>query len=142
MDDLDLFGDRVTSTGPPARRCPRCQNKAIQGLGGWTCTHCDWRKYDQAHARGTDPKTSHEAAASLDPETLRETQREVLELFERYGPMADIDLLRQAEHMGSKQSPSGLRTRRHELTEKGFLRASGNYIVNKHRRHIEWELVS
>lgn len=138
----NLFSDYpVTSTGPLKRNCPLCRGMLVQVLGGWVCDTCDFHKSDEAHARGSDPETSHEAAAAQDPEKLRDSQREVLTLFEQHGPMIDLTMMACAERAGIKQSPSGLRTRRHELKEKGLLRHSGRYEVVGKRRHIIWELV-
>lgn len=85
---------------------------------------------DRAHARHTDPGTSHAAAASV--KALTEKQRAVLDLFRRYGPMIDETLiarysaLRQlAEGAPPEQSESGIRTRRSELVTRGDLMDTG-----------------
>jgi hypothetical protein len=77
-----------------------------------------------AKARATDPQTSHDAADSLGD--LRESEREVYELFQTYGPMTDLQLVQYARMNDSKQSDSGLRTRRSELVEARFIRDSGH----------------
>lgn len=76
-----------------------------------------------AHARTTDPATSHRAAASLT--NLRPAQEEVLALFRKYGPMIDEEMLSRAGDEQVKQTPSGLRTRRSELVEAGLMVDSG-----------------
>jgi len=92
-----------------------------------------------AHARNTDPETSHAAARSHAPEKLRISQADVLRLFRRYGPMADGDLLLYADKEGVRQSPSGLRTRRKELVVRGRLRDTGQRVrLESGRRSIVW----
>lgn len=96
-----------------------------------------------AHARSSDPETSHRAAAALGD--IRASQREVLQLFRRYGPMTDKALVEAAEHAGVKQSASGLRTRRHELVELALVIDTGRRMKVYHktervREHIIWKL--
>ena len=104
-----------------------------------------------ARARTTDPDTSHAAAESLDPDVITRNQGAVLRLFEGsdtayQGGLTDAALVtvyeaRMAvdpEHF-PQQSPSGLRTRRKELTQKGRLRDSGNRVrLDSGRLAIEW----
>lgn len=90
---------------------------------------------DVAHARRTDPETSHEAAASID--RIRESQEAVLEALRRHGPMIDEELVERV----SGQSPSGIRSRRAELVVKGMVRFSGSYSVTaSNRRTRIWEV--
>ena len=98
----------------------------------------DW--IDAAYSRDTDPETSMEAAASITPETLRQSQAVVLDLFRRYGPMTDKAMLIHArEHEeGSPQSDSGLRTRRAELVKLGKLKWLGVYQTIDGRKHRMW----
>jgi hypothetical protein len=96
-----------------------------------------------ARARRADPPTSHAAAASLGD--LRPAQREVLQLFRRFGPMHDRALVEAARHVGLEQSDSGLRSRRSELVEAGLVRDSGMEVqltsaYQKPRGSIVWEL--
>jgi hypothetical protein len=49
--------------------------------------------YPAAHARTTDPDTSHEAAASLSSEVIRRSQAEVLDVLRRHGPCTDAALV-------------------------------------------------
>lgn len=93
-----------------------------------------------AHARHTDPATSHEAAASVTE--LTEKQRVVLDLFEQHGPMADHELLR-IYRIGTlpPQSDSGLRTRRSELVAAGKLVQSGpDATTPTGRRALRWDV--
>jgi hypothetical protein len=99
-----------------------------------------------AVARRTDPATSHAAASSV--ENLRETQRAVLELVTHEGPMTDEELARAYEiqmvHQEWRhQSPSGLRTRRSELVQKGLLEDSGEKrVMWTGRKAIVWQLAT
>lgn len=96
----------------------------------------------KAHARRGDPITSHEAADSLDPDTIRESQQEVLRLFRKYKALTDHQLLFVAEEARIAQSPSGLRTRRRELCDLGLLRDTGDKtLLPSGRRAIIWGLV-
>ena len=70
--------------------------------------------YHPARARNTDPQTSHDAAASVTGQT--ETQRHLLELLAAE-PATDMDLMERWHPDWGPATPSGLRTRRSELTE-------------------------
>jgi len=93
----------------------------------------------EAHARGTDPETSHEAAEAISPR-LRELQRLVLD-FAASAPdgFTDVVLNRHFDTHGSTY-----RTRRSELVEQGYIRDSGErhtYGENgKGRRHVIWQI--
>lgn len=97
-----------------------------------------------AHARRTDPITSHEAAASIKSEELRRSQLAVLAMFQRFGPMHDVALVERYESNAlglAKQSPSGIRTRRSELVVQGVLEDSGQKVVlESGRRAIVWRV--
>lgn len=71
-------------------------------------------------SRLTDPPESHAAARSS--RDLTGCQKAVLELLRLRGPLTDLGIERDypklmAEYGWPAQSPSGLRTRRHELVE-------------------------
>jgi len=96
---------------------------------------------DRAHARATDPETSHDAAASLSPKRLRDSQREVFDLFVMYGSMTDPMLQRAAVIEKVEQSPSGLRTRRKELVDAGLVEDTGRRQKTKSgRKATVWDL--
>lgn len=108
----------------------------------------DWTVEPAAHARSTDPITSHEAATSVESK-IRWSQRAVRECFGKKGEMTDRVLCAvypRYHSTGSydwpQQSPSGLRTRRHELTEQGVIVDSGRAEIyaGSNRRHIIWRL--
>jgi hypothetical protein len=83
--------------------------------------------FNVARARRTDPVTSHEAAKSIKPKELTERQQAVLLVYQGEGSMSDEMLLvayRSAKWRAfklPKQSDSGLRTRRSELSKAGLL---------------------
>jgi hypothetical protein len=87
-----------------------------------------------AVARSTDPQTSWEAARSVSH--IRESQNEVLRLFQSRGPMTD----EQARgYYTGKQSLSGFRTRRSELVAQGRLVDTGRRLKGTTgRRMIVW----
>lgn len=96
-------------------------------------------------ARDTDPETSHEAAASVEPK-LRQAQTDILGLFRRHSDhrMTDEALVSLANAwlpLDRLQSPSGVRTRRAELVRAGLIRDSGERVKGSTgRRMIVWEL--
>jgi len=77
----------------------------------------------KANARHSDPHTSHDAARSLSPDKLRDSQKAVLGHFRKFGPMTDTDLVNM--YVGPPQSRSGLRTRRSELAGRGLIEDTG-----------------
>jgi hypothetical protein len=98
----------------------------------------------QAHARNTDPQTSHDAAASV---RVTAGQREVLEIFELLHRATDENVARKHEArclLGTAYaslSPSGLRTRRSELVRLGKIRDSGvRWTMASGRKAVVWEV--
>lgn len=101
-----------------------------------------WQEFVQRPTRPDDPVTSHAAAGTTLIE-LRESQSEVLGLFQDVGPMSDTDLVATAQRLEVKQSVSGLRTRRSELVTMGLLRDSGRRGKTENDRDtIIWETTS
>lgn len=99
-----------------------------------------------ALTRETDPDTSRQAAASISETKMRETQRVIVDILDRFGPACDEDIAiyaHQLESLGEapKQSPSGLRSRRAELVSAGVIRDSGERAkTSSGRQTIVWEL--
>lgn len=99
----------------------------------------------EAHARRTDPGTSHAAAASVTPR-IRESQDLVLRALRRLGPATDetlvayyADAARRFPGRIRQQSPSGIRTRRRELTDAELVFDTGRRTVLKSgRKAIVW----
>lgn len=77
-----------------------------------------------AHARRTDPSTSHAAARSVGK--VAELQERILGLFEHFGPMDDRELVRRFDTYASAlATPQNIRSRRAELVQQGRVRDSG-----------------
>jgi hypothetical protein len=91
-------------------------------------------------ARRFDPETSHAAAASITLDHVRRSQMAVLRLFAALGRMHDVRLC--AVYRGPPmQSESGIRTRRRELTDMGFLRKTEfRVILPSGRKAIVWDI--
>lgn len=91
---------------------------------------------EHAVARRDDPGTSWDAARSLDPTVLRQSQRVVLRVLRDHGPMTDEDLVSRTTGV---LSPSGARTRRSELVAKGLVFDTGARVtLSSGRRGIVW----
>ena len=79
-----------------------------------------------ARARTSDPDTSHAAAQSLTPETLRLSQTAVLSVLTAYpAGLTDQGLALVYGNRWPAQSESGLRTRRAELVRGGMVVDTG-----------------
>lgn len=88
----------------------------------------------RAYARSSDPGTSHAAAASIPVGELRESQQAVLALLREVGPLTDDEILECYQGRLPWQSPSGLRTRRAELVDAGFVKDTGERRTLRSRR--------
>lgn len=97
-----------------------------------------------AHARPTDPHTSHEAARSVGGDRLRASQQAVLAVLKHHGPSTDLLLVELYDMLAAAgaqpvQSPSGIRSRRHELVEAGQVVDTGRRVkLPSGRRAIVW----
>lgn len=91
---------------------------------------------DTAHARRTDPETSHDAAASVP--NIRKSQELILTILSRC-PQTDEEIF---SHLPSGvMSPSGARTRRSELVAAGRVIDTGERRRTiSNRRTIVWDL--
>lgn len=90
-------------------------------------------------ARNTDPKTSHDAAASVDNVTM--TQTFVLRALNK--PRTDPELIEAYRHLkkAPPASESGIRTRRAELVDKGMVKDTGKRSVTAYgRKAIVWSV--
>lgn len=100
----------------------------------------------QPVARTSDPETSHAAAASITPATLRASHEAIIELMTLIGYGTDEYICNQYEllrnmHAWPRQSQSGIRTRRHELTNAGIIIDSGQRAPTiSGRLAIVWEI--
>lgn len=117
-------------------------------LTWWTsrnqrCTNCSAGSTGQPVARATDPGTSWAAARSVT--NLRESQAEILRLLQQHGPMTDEQIFAHlqtwVDRKGKMISPSGARTRRAELVEKGLAEDSGKRALTKsNRQTVIWRV--
>ena len=103
----------------------------------------------RAHARRTDPSTSHEAARSV--HGLTERREAVLRILRERGPMTDSRMVaayleeRDQDPLAREwpqQSVSGLRTRRAELVDDGLVVPVGESRTPAGRRAIVWGVAS
>jgi hypothetical protein len=98
-------------------------------------------------ARRTDPATSHDAADSIDAETVADSKDEVLFLLTSFGPMADHELVERHErevylNLYRHYSPQRLRTARRELVDAGRVEAGVGWTKTPSgRKAIIWRLV-
>ena len=92
-----------------------------------------------AHARRTDPGTSHEAARSV---KVTKGQAQVILLLQRMGrPVTHEDLVWAAgNEPGITLTPSGIRTRCHELAVAGKVVQDGETRTRSGRRALLWRL--
>lgn len=90
---------------------------------------------DRAHARATDPSTSHEAAGNV-TKKLSDIQKSVLGLFEVRREMTDADI---HDYFGGKEST--YRKRRTDLAAMGLVRDSGRKRMQDGSNRIIWEIV-
>lgn len=92
---------------------------------------------ETAHARHSDPITSHLAADSVTG--IRASQRMILGALERHGPGTDEDIYRWLKDEGHSISLSGARTRRSELVRLGLVEDSGEkQMLSTRRLSIVW----
>ena len=94
-------------------------------------------------ARLTDPITSHEAASSVTG--LTATKRAILDLL-KY-PATDEELVNRYQSiarigLAPMASPSGIRSRRHELHTAGFVKPLDYSKSLTGRRAILWGLTN
>lgn len=93
-------------------------------------------------ARVTDPETK---AAGRAVSNLRASQARILQCFKAYGALDDKQLTRYIwdleDHLGVKRmSPSGIRSRRNELVQRGLVADSGYRATVDGRSCIIWEV--
>lgn len=98
-----------------------------------------------AHARRTDPETSHAAAQSVKAEQIRKSQACILETFRTFGPLSDVELVALYDELASArswplQSESGIRSRRAELVGRGLVVPVGKTKLVSGRKAIVWGL--
>lgn len=90
------------------------------------------------HARHSDPKTSHDAAASI--REVSRTQAAILQAL--LTPATDVEIIERYRRItgAPAASESGIRSRRAELVTRGAVRDSGRRaILESGRKAIIWE---
>ena len=91
--------------------------------------------------RRNDPSTSFSAALSQSPEKSRGLYMAIHAILERKA-LTDEELVGIFEEAGKEVTPSGVRSRRAELTDAGWLRDSGQKRDTKSGHpSIVWEAV-
>ena len=93
----------------------------------------------EPHARLGDPKTSHDAARSV--QNLSKSRGAVLYMLKRYGPMTQDALVRryQSSMAAPLQSDSGIRSRVAELVRMGLAEPTGETaVLASGRRALIW----
>jgi hypothetical protein len=96
---------------------------------------------ERARARRADPETSHQAAETV---AVRENQVYVYQVLSQLGPSTDEWLVYcYPQYMRDHpQSPSGIRTRRKELRDKGMVQWTGQKVRGKTNRLMRvWEVI-
>lgn len=107
-------------------------------MGKWNLK----QRWTNRRARKTDPHTSHEAAAALDPIRVSNVQFAIVDLLRTYGPMSDGEIAQYYRGLGHpSHSDSGLRTRRHELVDAGIVEAYSTFTNQRGRSVLRWDLV-
>lgn len=86
---------------------------------------------DRAVARHSDPETSHEAADSISRERITAVQRAVLRLLADGGMLSDEQIALRYPSSSPPASPSGLRTRRCELVQRGLVEHRGFTVMER-----------
>lgn len=120
------------------RKTPKADPERMKEMGGGSPEQLLPPEM-QAHARSTDPETSHEAAAKSSM-TMHEHTMAVLGLFREHGPMTHETLERVARDAGVMRSESGLRTRCKQLVDLGLVRESGRFEITPfNNRTTVWE---
>lgn len=89
---------------------------------------------DEARARGTDPWTSHAASRSVN---IARTRQQVLDILREIGPCSDEQLVDSCRTRFDI-SPSGVRTRRHELAVAGLVIEAGEAKTRSGRTCLTW----
>lgn len=91
-------------------------------------------------ARTSDPDTSHESMAGFSRERLRSAMKVVVQLFERWGPMADFELEPRFRAVWPKGCRHLYRQARSSARDRGQVKDTGvkirNPASNKHQ--IVW----
>lgn len=80
----------------------------------------------KAKVRRNDPDTSWDAAVSQAPDKTRRLYVAIHRVLLARGPMTDDELLHSFDTLRFTHTPSGVRSRRKELAEAGWVRDTGD----------------
>jgi hypothetical protein len=97
---------------------------------------------EEAHARREDPETSHEAAASVTPESISIQKRNIISTLRKLQLASDRQIIRAYHRdFGKRVSEQSIRSRRNELTKAGLIEWSGKFQTPPSgRRERLWRL--
>lgn len=99
-----------------------------------------WSVPPEAPVRRGDPVTSKNAAKTVN---VTRGRAQVLEVLRSLRCATDEELTAEVKRRGIVLSDSGIRTRRAELCDAGYVVASGEYGVTKSgRKSIIWQVTS
>jgi hypothetical protein len=90
-------------------------------------------------ARRTDPKTSHDAAASTTETKFNETQLNILAIYETYGNLTDealVNLYWQSYNY-DPITAQGIRTAKANLAKTNKVAATGELAITKFKRQAK-----
>lgn len=91
---------------------------------------------NMAFARTTDPQTSHAAARTV---KVRESQAKVFALLAQLGSATHDELIEYANNTRVGMSPSGVRSRCHELVVAGMVVDTGQRrVLPSGRSAVVW----
>lgn len=99
-----------------------------------------------AHARNSDPETSHQAAASVRIANLGRTRDGIMDVLKVNGQQTDEQIWETYSRWHDlgrtvpRSSPSGLRSRRSELVRMGFVEACGTGKTASGRPCTIWKI--
>jgi len=101
-----------------------------------------------ANWRHSDPETSRDAALSIDEAKVTKLQKRIYDFLRYAGPMTDEELVNAyllwTDVVGEGYaSPSGIRSRRHELVNLGLVCDTGTRAkLRSGRQAIVWKVAA
>lgn len=96
-----------------------------------------------AHARSTDPETSHEAAESIPSKAITQQKQRILSLLAVRGALTDQEIADSYSPLWPAPTDQSLRSRRSELVTDGFVEFSGDYGLTSHNgKSRKWQITA
>lgn len=97
----------------------------------------------QTRVRSVSEGTSFQAAIAVTPEKAQRIYNQLMYFYQQSDGLTDDEMLERFKEFNLAHSPSGLRARRSELRDKGWVRDSGKKRPsNSGHSSIVWERVS